>query len=338
MKNNVTMEDIAKKLKISKVTVSKALSDKEGVSEELKKIIKQTSEEMGYRYNTMAKSMKNGCSYNIGVIVAEHFVNGTPSFYLDFYKYISLYLEGYDYYGILQVLSQVDEENLNLPKIYYEKKVDGLIILGQISKEYIEILKSIDIPVIFLDFYDENDEFDSIIVDNFFSSYEITNYLIKKGHKEIGFVGDIYATSSIQDRFLGYYKSLLEHYIVLNNDYVINDRDETGRYIELSIPKKIPTAFVCNNDVVGYNLINKLKDLGYKVPEDVSVVAFDNTIYATICEPNITSIAIDTEEMAKNAVKIIISKLKRGNKKNGRVSVKGNAIYRDSVTGVKQSK
>lgn len=73
LKNKVTMKDIANRLGVSSVTISKALNDKEGVSEELKEKIKKVANEMGYRYNTLAKSMKEGLSYNIGVIVAERF-------------------------------------------------------------------------------------------------------------------------------------------------------------------------------------------------------------------------------------------------------------------------
>lgn len=336
MNRNVTMQDIADKLNISKVTVSKALSDKEGVSEELKARIKKLADEMGYRYNTVAKAMKEGCSYNVGVIVAEHFVGGTPSFYLNFYQHISSSLERYGYYGILQVLNENDEINLNLPKLYCDKKVDGFIVLGQIRKEYIELLKTIDVPVIFLDFYEEHNEFDCIIMDNFYSSYEITNYLVRLGHKEIGYVGDIYATSSIQDRFLGYYKSLLEHGIKFNEEYIINDRDKSGTFIELSLPAKLPTAFVCNNDVIAYRLIIQLKELGYDVPKDISVVAFDNTICSSISNPPITTVEVNMEEMAKTAAKFIVNKIKNSDKKYGMVSIRGRIIYRESADNIKQ--
>lgn len=336
MKNNVTMKDIADRLGVSSVTVSKALNDKEGVSEELREKIKSIAEEMGYRYNTMAKAMKEGLSYNIGVIIPERFTAiSQSSFYLEFYQQISRALEKYGYYGILNILSSTDEEQLNLPKIYYEKKVDGFIILGQINKQYIETIQNIDLPKVFLDFYDEHAEIDSIITDNFYGAYEITNYLVNNGHKEIAFVGNLHSTSSIQDRFLGYYKSLLEHQIALNNDYIINDRDERGKYIEMVLPEKVPTAFVCNCDQVAHILIDKLKAHGLNVPEDCSVVGFDNDIYATITSPKLTTIAVDIEEMAKTSARFIIEKIKNSNKKFGRVSIKGNIVFRDSVKEIK---
>lgn len=337
MKNNVTMRDIAMKLGVSSVTVSKALGDKEGVSDELKAKIKQLASEMNYRYNTAAKSMKEGLSYNIGVIIPERFTGMAQSFYLRVYQHISSLLDSYGYYGILNILNSDDEDQLNLPRIYSEKKVDGIIVLGQISKEYIEIIQSMDLPKIFTDFYDEHADIDSVITDNFYGSYEITNYLIRNGHKDIAYVGNIHSTSSIQDRFLGYYKSLLEHHLPLQSDHIINDRDERGKYIDFDIPTPLPTAFVCNCDQVAYLLTDKLKSLGYSVPSDCSVVGFDNDIYATLTVPHLTTVEVDIEQMATTSVNSIMQKVTNPNKRFGRVLVQGKIVYRDSVNTLNQS-
>lgn len=325
------MRDIAEKLGVSSVTISKALNDKEGVSDELKEKIKVVAEEMGYRFNTHAKSMKEGLSYNLGIVIPERFTGTTQSFYLQFYQLLSKVLDNYHYSGILNILSQDDEDKLVLPRIYNEKKVDGLIFLGQIDKKYVAEIQNIESPVIFLDFYTDQNEIDCVLTDNFYGVYEVTNYLIRNGHRKIAFVGNVHATSSIQDRFLGYYKSLLEHRIDLKDVYVIKDRDELGRYIDIKFPADMPTAFVCNNDEVAYNLINELQKNGIQVPEDCSVVGFDNSIYAKLTNPSLTTVAVDMEEMSKVAVKFIMEKLKNPQKKYGRTFIKGNIIHRGSV-------
>ena len=330
------MKDIAEKLNVSSVTVSKALNNKDGVSEELRGKIKDVAETMGYRINAAAKAMRDGYSYNIGVIIPERFAALSQSFYLQMYQHISRALESYHYAGILHLLSAEDEENSRLPNIYYEKKVDGFIVLGQTKKEYLQTIKNANIPIVFLDFYDEYDDVDSVITDNFFGAYELTNYLIKKGHKKIGYVGSLYSTSSIQDRFLGYYKSLLEHRIKLDEQFLINYRDDEGLYIDLELPENMPSAFVCNCDQVARNLIQKLNDMGYRVPDDCSVASFDNDIYATITEPQLTTVEVNVEEMAGNAVNFIVEKIKGSKVNYGRVSVKGNIIYRDSVKAINQ--
>lgn len=331
LKNKVTMKDIANRLGVSSVTISKALNDKEGVSEELKEKIKKVANEMGYRYNTLAKSMKEGLSYNIGVIVAERFTGDIQSFYLRFYKHITKALEDYNYYGILHTLSYEEEKERILPRIYKENRVDGIIVLGQLEPAYIDLLKEIDIPIIFLDFYDYHTDIQSVNTDNFYGAYEITNYLIDNGHREIAFVGNIYSTSSIQDRFLGYYKSLLEHHIPLKEEYIIKDRNEKGQYIELKFPEVMPTAFVCNCDQVAYNVVNALKKMGYKIPDDCSMVGFDNDIYACLTEPNLTTVEVDMNEMSQTAVRLLINRIQNQAGSPTRVLIPGKIIIRDSV-------
>lgn len=331
MKRNVTMKDIASRLNVSVVTVSKALGGKDGVGEELKNKIAACAEEMGYRPNTLAKSMKDGYSYNVGVIVSERFIGKPHSFYPAFHQYISQKLGEYGYSVIIQILSLQDEKQQVLPRAYYERKVDGLIILGQIDISYAQLLQKSDIPIVLLDFYDERIDIDSVVTDNFFGSYEITSYLIKNGHKDIAFIGDIYATSSIQDRFLGYFKALLENRIWLREDFIIKDRDEDGKYIDIILPKKMPTAFVCNNDEIAYNLIGKLKESGYDVPGDLSVVGFDNSVHSSLSIPQITTMSVHIEEMAQRVSKFMFKKIQKENTRYGRVTIKGNLLYRDSV-------
>ncbi|MBW7473792.1 substrate-binding domain-containing protein [Paenibacillus oenotherae] len=337
MKSNITMKDIADKVGVSSVTVSKALNDKEGVSDSLKLKIKKIAGEMGYRYNSAAKSIKEGLSYNIGVMIPQRFTGLNDSFYLQVYQQISLHLEHYGYYGILNVLSNEDEEQLSFPRVYSENKVDGIIILGQVSKEYINIVQTMNLPKLFLDFYDEHAEIDSIIQDNFYGAYELTNYLIAMGHREIAYVGNIYSTSSIQDRFLGYYKSLLEHGLAFQERLLLNDRDERGRYIEIKLPEKMPTAFVCNCDQVAYNVYERLTELGFQIPSDCSVVGFDNDIYATLVSPHLTTVEVDIDQMARTAVKFIMEKIANPSRRNGRVLVQGKIIYRDSVQRLEAS-
>lgn len=331
MSNNVTMRDIAEKLGVSSVTVSKALNDKEGVSDELKKKIKSVAEAMGYRLNLSAKAMKEGYSYNVGVIIAERYTGLTQSFYTRFYQHIATALEQHLYSGILHILSAEDEEKRILPRVYHEQKVDGFIILGQLDRNYLEVLRRAEIAFVCLDFYTDETDADSIITDNFYGMYEMTNYLINQGHTELAFVGNIYATSSIQDRFLGFYKSLLEHRIPLKDEYVIDDRDEKGKFLDIRLPDKLPTAFVCNCDQVAYELINKLQQEGIKVPDDVSVTGFDNDIYATIITPRITTVEVDMSAMAATAAQTIVQKVKNSAFHTGRVLIKGQIIHRDSV-------
>ncbi len=330
MGKNITMKDVAKQLGVSTVTVSKALSDREGVSDSVRDMIKQKAEEMGYRYNFLGKSMKEGMNYNIGILIAEQFMHES-AFYAKMYQMIVKDLLNFDFFGILEVVSEEDEREGVLPHILQNNKVDGLIVLGQMRRTYLERISTASIPFIFLDFSDDYFKVDTIVSDSFYGAYEITNHLINIGHKEIGFVGNINATSSIMDRYVGYYKSLRQNKLEIRDEWIISDRDDHGKFTKILLPSVMPTAFVCNCDEVAYSLILQLKKAGYRIPEDISVVGFDNYIYATLSDPPITTVEVNVEAMAEAAVNSIMKRIKHPTKDYGRKVVSGRIVYRDSV-------
>ncbi|MBQ8166194.1 MAG: LacI family DNA-binding transcriptional regulator [Lachnospiraceae bacterium] len=326
----VTMSDIANELGVSTVSVSKALSGREGVSDEVRAQIKQKAEEMGYRYNSIAKSMKEGLSDNIGVLVSERFFSDN-AFYSDLYQKIVREFSKLNYSCILEILSRDDEKNCVMPNMIINNKVDGLVILGQMKSKYINKLLEIGIPYIFMDFYDEHNAVDSVVSDSVYGSYLLTDYLIKKGHKKIGFVGDIYATSSILDRYIGYYKALVQNHLEINPEWVICDRDDYGDYVYMCDLENMPEAFVCNCDEAAYTFVGQLKEKGYKVPEDVSVVGFDDFIYARLCDPMLTTFKIDLDMMSEEAANAMIKKIQNRDYRIGRKVISGEIIIRDSV-------
>ena len=336
IKKSVTMSDIAKEIGVSTVTVSKALGDKDGVGSELREKIKKKAEEMGYRFSGSAKDPKPDLTYSISVIVAKHFINDASAFYWVIYRYIVELLQKQNYYGILDVVSEEDEEMCDMPKSVTDKKVDGVIVLGQLSATYANALLTLGVPTVFLDFYSSRSDVETVIADNFFGSYIITNYLIGLGHRRIGFVGTVNSTSSIQDRFLGFYKAHIENRIRMNQAWIIDDRKSDGTQLpEYNIPSELPTAFVCNCDETAHKLINQLKSRGLRIPEDISVVGYDNHIYSTISDPRITTIDVNSYEMSDHAVEIIIRKIKDKSYRCGRVLVTGKLVERDSVRKLK---
>ena len=334
MGRKVTMKDIAEKLEISTVAVSFAMSGKRGVSEELRAKIKRTAEEMGYKYESGMSPRKASCSNNIGIVVAERYVSDN-SFYFKFIRSISTVLQNHNNYAFFHTLTAYNEERAILPNIFELEHVDGVIVLGQISDKYSEAIIASGIPVVFLDFYNELTSDSCIVCDGFYGMYEMTNYLIRNGHKKIAFVGNIHSTSSIQDRYLGYLKSLIEHKLPLHDYFLISDRDEkTGRFIPLELPLIMPTAFVCNCDETACRLISVLKENGYRVPEDISVTGFDNSVYSSISVPNITTVEVNAANMAELAVESLMSKIKSPSNSIGMIQVKGQLVLKDSVASL----
>ena len=219
-----------------------------------------------------------------------------------------------------------------MPKMITENKIDALIVIGQIKRRYIEMLSHINIPMIFVDFYDNHFNIDSIVSDNYFGGYMLTDYLVDMGHKQIGFCGTVTATSSIHDRFLGYVKCLMENKLEYRSEWTLDDRDEYGNiFSKLDFPEVMPTAFVCNCDETAFRVIAALKSKGCRIPEDISVVGYDNFTVSNICIPTITTIEVDLEKMAAAAVEIIMKKLSQPDYTEGRRVIGGKLIQKNSV-------
>ncbi len=338
MAKAVKMADIAKIMGVSTVTVSKALSNQKGVSEQLRAKIKRQAEEMGYKtasalYQERAKS---NVSYNIGVIVSDRFLDEYESFYWKLYQEAAMAAVQMGCFTMLEVLKEEEEERRQMPKLLQEKKADGLIIIGLLREPYLERLMDFaQVPLIFLDFNDKSGACDAVVSNSYFGMYLMTNYLLDMGHRDIAFLGNVLFTGSITDRYFGYAKALYEHGIEVKKQWVIYDRNpDTGRSdgeFEIILPPQMPTAFVCNNDVAAAMLIRKLEQEGYRVPQDISVVGFDNYQPSGLSTIGITTYEVNMKEMAERTVRTIIRKIAGEYYKQGITTVNGKIIYRDSV-------
>lgn len=332
MRKNITLKDIAEKVGVSAVTVSKALTDKDGVSDDVRKKIKEVASELGYKVSS--SNGQGNLSGNVGVIVAKKFIkDDSNAFYLKMYQSLVQTLSRFRYYGILEIVSSSNEKNNVKPKLLEDKKVDGLIVLGQFSSNYIKMLEDCKIPIVLLDYYDKNLNLDSVISDSVYGSYRATNYLLSNGHKNIGFVGSIFSTNSIMDRYLGYYKALLEAKCEIKDEWLIEDRNEDGEYITLELPDKdnMPTAFICNCDNISYILINRLNELGYEVPKDISVIGYDNCSFTSMSTINLTTVEVDIDAMTEAVTDLMIKKIKAEKHCCGMRIIESKLIVRDSV-------
>lgn len=336
MAKAVKLADIAAKLHVSTVTVSKALSDQKGVSEEMREKIKRLAQEMGYKPPSTTKIKKAEKSFNVGVVISERHFDYHESYYLKVYQMMAARAVAEGCFTLLEVVSVAEEQSMNTPKLLQENKVDGLVIIGMMKEEYLSRLyQVIKIPYVCLDFYDKRNECDAVISDSFYGMYKITNYLFEQGHSKIAYVGTLLYTDSITDRYFGYCKSLLEHGQGLREDWVIGDRDMGTGDLRgggaLRLPVRMPTAFVCNSDMAAGVLVELLKRKGYRVPEDISVAGFDNYLYPSICSLGITTYEIDLKRMVEKALRKLVKKMKGEVHNPGVDIISGHIVVKESV-------
>lgn len=339
MAKAVKLSDIAERVGVSTVTVSKALSGQKGVSEEVREKIRSIAEELGYQQPSVARKSQNRKSYNIGILISERFLVKYESFYWQMYQAVATRATAKECFTMLEVIGAAEEENSKMPKLVQERKVDGIIVIGKMMDAYLQHLNmEAGIPVIYLDYYNGREASDSVISNSYYGTYELTYYLYRMGHRKIAYVGTLLATESITDRYFGYQKALLELGLEQKKEWVLDDRHiETGEIDTvnmLQIPKDMPTAFVCNCDLTASFLIKKLKDNGYRVPEDISVVGFDNYLYPGLSDIQITTYEVDLGEMAKKTVYNMINKISNENYKPGVHIVEGHLVLKESVAKI----
>lgn len=339
MAKAVKLADIAEVVGVSIVTVSKALAGKSGVSEEMREKIKKTADELGYRPLSAVKPGRTGATGNIGVLIPERFLDQT-SFYWELYQRILSSLTSRGWYAILEILKLEAEKMNALPMMMQDRKVDGVIAMGQSVDAYAEFLqKNTTVPLVFLDFYNGGNIYDSVISDSYYGSYILTNHVIEMGHREIGFVGTVLSTSSITDRYFGYCKAMKEHGLPIHEEWIIPDRMTEIQLVTAEVgfemPEKLPTAFVCNCDIVAYMVIKKLKERGLRVPEDISVTGYDNFSYPDPSNLPLTTYDVGMQRMAETSVETIIKKIYGESYYEGVQIVTGHLVVRDSVRSLK---
>lgn len=334
MAKTVRMSDIAEKLQVSTVTVSKALAGKEGVSEELRIKIQQLAEEMGYR-KKIGKSDSVSEYCNIGVIISGQYIEKGHSFYWTLYERILYHLSMIGCLGILEIVSEVSEQKMQLPRIAQEGRVDGIILMGSFPDQFRSMLANSGIPFVILDSFHAKYKQDSVISDGYYGMYTVVQHLLQMGHRRITFVGTVGATASITDRYYGYCRAMMEAGIVVTDDMVLPDRDENNN-ITLSLDniRQMPTAFACNCDNTAYQLLTVLKERGIRVPQDVSVTGFDNFIVSELSSPGITTYGVDVDAMARESVAQLLRRLKTPDASLQHIIVSGSLMLRDSVQRV----
>lgn len=322
----VTMQNIADALGITKMSVSKYFQGSPDISPELKKRIHDTAVEMGYVYRKRVQ-------YKVTVLMSERFLDPSDKFYSGILQKLNTLSESGPMSFVIQIVSLQDEASYRLPSELEES--EGILLLGQISRAYVQRVQQLKKPTVCVDFEWWDIGLDAVVSNNFRASYSLTMYLIRHGHQKIAFVGNLNSTNSIDDRYLGYRKALLQSGIPFREEYRFDEFDEKGNHIPVKLPEDMPTAFFCNNDYCAFLLNKDLQNMGIRVPEDVSIVGFDNMLYSQVANPEITTMNVPIESMAKRAVKQLGRRIEDPHRPVSISNIECDMIERNSVAYIK---
>lgn len=328
MAKPVRMVDIAEKLDISVVSVSKALAGKPGVSEDMRSRVVALAKELGYE--TGKVHGEPGATGNVGVLVSDRFFSEN-TFYTNLYRSLVLSCASEGFTCIMEIVSLEAERAAALPALIAGRKVDGVLFMGNFSQPFLQAVMGTGLPCLLLDFHVPGQAKDCVVSDNLDGGFTLASHLLGLGRRNIGFVGSIWATSSIMDRYLGYQRALRLAGIVPREEWLLEDRDEDGLFLPLRLPSPLPDAFLCSCDEVAYNLVEALRREGARVPEDVAVCGYDDFRFATLCTPPLTTYRVNVERMAAAAVSWLGRKIRREPLEAVMQTVPGQLVVREST-------
>lgn len=338
MANKVNMDDIARELGISKNTVSLVFRNIPGINEQTRARILEAADRLGYVY-PKAKSGDEGAAplaASICIVIPASARDSSG-----FFSHIQFGIESEARkHRLNTVISYYDDSNdtYDTPLSIEEGLVSGIITLGRIGKPVFSSLQRYNIPLIMVDHYYEDTSWDYVLSDNFTGGFMAAKYLIEKGHREIGFLGGINISVSFFDRFHGFKKALEQSSLSIMDEYFINKsyealavNDPTQIAAELRRMSKLPTAFFCCNDIEAITLIKGLGSIGLRVPDDISVMGFDDIDLAKNFYPELTTIRVSNELMGIRAVQRLIRVIEEKNSFREKLLLSVSLVERQSV-------
>lgn len=314
MAKKITLRDIAREANVSLSTVSQVLNNKPNVSSQTRQHVLKVADELGYRQKVEVDATVSTQLSTIGLLTKSNAVAGEPSLISNpFYSQIIAGAEREcqrHNINLMYANIEVDERNhaLNFPAMLLDEIVDGVIVVGAFLEETLtDISKRANSKVVLVDAYTSDETaFDSVLIDNLSGAYNAVSYLIEKGHQHIGLIGsesDSYP--SIAERRVGYISALQSHGI--HDSYIVDSklRRADGFSATLRLLKNEPdiTAIFACNDNVAIGVMNAVRELGLSVPDDISVVGFDDIALAQEVMPPLTTMHVDTFFMGAMALR-----------------------------------
>lgn len=311
----VNLKFIADKAGLSQAAVSLILNNKEvRVSKEKRELVHKLAKEYNYKANSLARALATKKTNIIGLIVPDI----TNYFFAETALYIESKLKEHGYSLILCNTADHAVEEKKYIDLLLSYGVDGLLICisheSLFDETLIKRLEKLDIACVAFDRFTENLPFPYVSIDNVHGSKLATEYLIKNGHHKIGFIGGPQNVLSANKRLEGYKASLEEANIPFINEYarIGNYQFDGGYSAGLSLLKETDvTAVFVANDMMAYGFYKAARELGRKIPEDISVIGFDDLLFSTTLDVPLTTMKQSTDELALNVCDILLKKLNK---------------------------
>jgi LacI family transcriptional regulator len=311
--NNGTIKDIAAKSGVSISTVSRVINDNYPVSPEIRARVLEVMEMVHYKPNSIARSLRNRKSQMIGLIVADL----ANLFFMQMAKGIEQAVSPYGFNIIIASSDgDVQKERRILAALLNERPAALIITSYDNNGSQLQEFMDVGIPVVMADRYIRGFECDVVCAVNFQTAYELTNYLLNKGHRDIAIANVLLSISSGIDRYEGFLKALSEKELKPVSKWVSSgsfNQQESYKWVKetFSAPSP-PTALICANNIMTIGALLAFKDLGLKIPDDVSVVSMGEIPLHALIDPQITYSQQDGFKMGECAGQMAVERIQKG--------------------------
>ena len=316
MTTTPTILDVAKLAGVSTTTVSHFINGTRYISDDLKEKVEKAIAELDYHPNSMARGLRRGESKTIGLIVPD---NSNP-----FFAEVLRQIENVGYengYSVILCNSDGDiEKEAAYSNLLVNKQVDGIIfITTNNSCEHLQQLITSGIPILLVDRDIPLKSSDVLLVNNFQGGYDAANYLIRLGHRKIACVTGPSSLTPSAERVKGYRQALMDAGIAVHPEWILSgdfqvEGGERGIEQILRMVERPSAIFACN-DMMALGVLRGLQNSGFSIPQDFSLIGFDDILLSSIVSPALTTIAQPVDEMSKLAIELLVKRIQ--NKKVG---------------------
>ncbi|HOJ93131.1 MAG TPA: LacI family DNA-binding transcriptional regulator [Dictyoglomaceae bacterium] len=340
-KRRITIKDIAKEAEVSPTTVSNVIrKNYQHVSPETVEKIEKIIQEKGYVPNMLARSLVKKHSKIIGIIncliPTERGSFVQDPFHTVFIGGVERELSGRGYFSMLRTISSADE----LLVLLKNWNLAGIIITGVFEDEFFQVLKTSEIPVVLVDSYVKGNSFLKVGLEDFKGGYLATKYLIERGHREILFVSPkIKPKGVLEERLKGYKTALEEAGIPFKEKNVYEHGTKIGECILLgkNLSKREDfTAIFVTADIIAAGVMSGLAEMGVRIPDDVSIVGFDDLDISLLTRPKLTTIHQDVEKKGIIAAQMLVDYIEEKYIKEKEVILPVYIVERESVKNLKE--
>lgn len=310
-----TIRDVAKAAGVSVATASMALNDRDGVSEATKAKVLQVSKELNYVPDYSARSLVMQDSNCIGLLIPEI----QNPFYSAIVDIITRIAEDRGFNVLLGITNSSSRQEEEYVRMFLSRRVRGVIVVPMLADhpeiKHLELLRAADIPIVFCtERYDRCDE--PLVMCDFASGqYEVTKYLIDKGLSDFWFVSTAMDVQFARLRYEGFDRAMKEANIPIDPERVMlldvprykQAYEATDRIIE-----DLPEAVICINDIMTMAIMKRMAERGLSIPEDISVVGFDDIMFSELVSPPLTTVRQPIQEICEKTMQILEAKFNAG--------------------------